>query len=372
MFFFIATLATVLMAIYIIHYLILPLSISTAGKMFLSAFILIASQKMGLFWLLGNLFPFMQTRGIMIFFGILQAWIFVLFIGALFLNVLSLFKVFIPGALPVVLIFSLLVAVWGVWQGLKVPSVRHVSLSFSQLPDGWQELRIVQLTDLHIGSGFDGKWLAQVVEKTNALHPDLIVITGDMIDGSPQKLLSELQPFKKLKAKYGILAVLGNHEYYYGAKRWLSPFKELGLDVLSNEARLFSHADHSFAVGGLPMTNALRYGMQNPNIVQTFQNIPTDIPRFLLAHYPAQVSLTRQAHVLLQLSGHTHGGQIFYPFNLLTAAANKGFVKGIYRIGATTLYVSSGTGLWGGFPVRLGTRPEITLLTIQKAPCPSA
>ncbi len=367
MFFFITTILTILVAAYIIKSLVLPLSAALWIKMILAGLILIGSQKMGIYWLLGNIFPVLQMRGVMIFFGIAQAWIFIMFLGVIVLNLLSLFKVFIPGALPIMLIGTFFIAVFSVWQALRVPSVKEVKVALKELPSSWQPLRIVQLSDLHIGSGFNGKWLKQVVTKVNDLSPDLIVITGDLIDGSPAQLMPDLEPLKDLKAAQGVFMVYGNHEYYYGPERWMPAFKELGLDLVMNEARLLTHHETAFAVGGLPMPGANRFSLPGPQLSKTFENIGGNVPRFLMAHYPSQVSDAAKHQVLLQFSGHTHGGQLFWPFNLLASSANNGFLKGFYQVGPTRLYVSSGTGLWGGFPVRLGTSPEITLFIVEKA-----
>ncbi len=367
MFFFITTILTLLMAAYVIKSVVLPLSVALWIRVVLAVLILIGSQKMGIYWFLGNIFPFLQMRGVMIFFGIAQAWILMMFLGAIVLNVLSLFKVFIPAALPIMLIATLLIAVFSVWQALRVPSVKKVNVALSGLSQSWQPLRIVQLSDLHIGSGFNGKWLSLVVEKTNALKPDLILITGDLIDGSPTSLMPELQPLKKLKAPQGVLMVYGNHEYYYGPERWMPAFKELGLDIVMNEARVLDNAGTPFVVGGLPMPGANRFSLPAPQLSKTFEKVDKDLPRFLMAHYPSQVQDAAKHQVLMQFSGHTHGGQLFWPLNIPASSANNGFLKGFYQVGPTRLYVSSGTGLWGGFPVRLGTTPEITLFTIERA-----
>ena len=365
MFFFITTILTILVAAYIIKSLVLPLSAALWIKMILAGLILIGSQKMGIYWLLGNIFPVLQMRGVMIFFGIAQAWIFIMFLGVIMLNLLSLFKVFIQGALPIMLIATFLMAVFSVWQALRVPSVKEVKVVLKELPLSWQPLRIVQLSDLHIGSGFNGKWLKQVVDKTNALQPDVIVITGDSIDNTVDQLSPQMEPLRQLKAPLGVYMVFGNHEYYYGPDAWEEAFEKMGISVLHQKHVLLRSGAQTVALGGGTWGARYHPKRQDARLREIFDGVQSGVPRILLAHYPAVFPAAAQQDVLLQLSGHTHGGMTF-PINLITKAFNSGYLRGLYQEDGRFLYVSDGTGLWGGLPARIGTQNEITLITVKR------
>ena len=154
--------------------------------------------------------------------------------------------------------------------------------------------------------------------------------------------------------------VLGNHEYYFGAKSWTAAFEQMGIPVLTNRSVILRDNDQAVALGGVPALEA------TPDIRATFNGIGERVPRILMAHYPGPAPTFAKERVDVQLSGHTHGGQMFWPFNRLVGMFNNGFIKGLYQVGKMVLYVNSGTGLWGGFPVRLMTPSEITLITLKR------
>ncbi|MBE6449567.1 MAG: metallophosphoesterase [Alphaproteobacteria bacterium] len=353
MFFLGLTLITILMAIFIIKFSVLPLNISLKWKMFFSAIILLFSQKTGLVFFLSPFFPQLNSEPAMFILGFFFAFILFMFLCTLFVCILAFFSVFLP--LYSVFITAFILSFIGVFMAVKVPSVHQITINAGLV----EPFKIVQLTDLHIGSGFSGKWLEKVVQKTNALKPDVVVITGDLIDGSPDVLMNDLLPLKKLKAP--VYYVLGNHEYYYGAGRWKKTFESLGLKLLENTSVDLGH----FVVGGVGMPNASAFDETPPDLEKTFENSDLSKKRILLSHYPELFDEAIRQHVFLQLSGHTHGGQLFWPFNLMTKKSNKGYLKGLYQKGEHYLYVSHGTGVWGGLPLRLGTCPEITEIILK-------
>ena len=352
MFLILMTMIPLLMAIYVAKRLILPCNLSLGWKLGLTGILLLFSQASGMtFLLFGTTF---RTEKIMIISGFCFCLIFMLFICCLLANLTA----FLTGLfMPIWSIWfaAFALAVLSLWLATKQPMIYHLKLNAGLE----NKVKIVQLSDLHIGSAFNGKWLSKVVEKVNALNPDIVVITGDLIDGNPIHLESELQPLKDIKAP--IYMVYGNHEYYYGLARWIPVFERLGLHILENKVVLIN----DIALGGVGMPKADAFGFKSPDLKETFKNIQGEKVRILLSHYPQVFDEAVKNDVFLQLSGHTHGGQLFFPFTLLTKRANKGYVKGMYEKDGKRLYVSSGTGLWGGLPMRLGTLPEIVEITLE-------
>lgn len=253
----------------------------------------------------------------------------------------------------------------GVWQGIRVPDVRRVTIFLPRLPAALEGVRLAQLSDLHISPAFPREWAQAVVERTNALKPDVTVITGDLIDGTPQRRRHDVAPLAALRARHGVFACVGNHEYYSGLKPWLRVFRQLGLVVLRNEHRVLRINGAHMVLAGVSDIVERRYGGKGPDVPRALAGSPKGAPRILLAHQPLEAGKNARLGVDLQLSGHTHGGQIV-PVNLLVAALNNGYLKGLYTVGDMKLYVNPGTALWGGFPVRLLVPSEITEITLRR------
>lgn len=268
----------------------------------------------------------------------------------------------------VVATVAIVLSVWGTWEAVKVPSVREVSISVPKLPTELSGLRLAQLSDLHIGPLFDRQWLNKVVDQTNALNPDLIAITGDLIDGNPALVKPDIEPLTRLKAKYGIWIITGNHEYYSGYQAWMRIFRSMNFHVLENEWQESGIATEntSIILAGVTDVVATRFGslyaLPDPEgVLRDIRQTKPESLTIMLAHNPSLAWRSAEAGAALQLSGHTHGGQIL-PCSPLIAKANKGFVSGKYEVKGMPLYVSSGTGLWAGFPLRLFVPSEITLI----------
>lgn len=267
------------------------------------------------------------------------------------------------GPVPLLLL-ALTLTGWSVWQAAKVPAVRQVSISIPNLPPDLKGLRIVQLSDLHISKAFGRTWLTEVVARTNALQPDLIVITGDIVDGSIPQLRDSIAPLVDLKARYGTFLVAGNHEYYSGYQPWMLHFRSLGLQVLENAHQTVTHKGNTFVVAGITDPVADSRGGVQPDITQSLHNSPADAFTLMLSHQPRTAVDNAKAGVDLQLSGHTHGGLIL-PLQGLVARFNEGFVEGIYTVDSMRLYVHPGSALWAGFPLRLGVPSEITEIILE-------
>lgn len=262
------------------------------------------------------------------------------------------------------LLLALLCTGWGGWQATKVPEVRAIVLPIPALPAALQGLRIVQLSDLHIGVGFGRAWLEQVVARSNALKPDVIVITGDIVDGPLSQLQQSLASLGQLRARYGVFLVMGNHEYYSGFDEWLQEFRRLGITVLINEHRIVDIHGTPLLVAGITDPVASAHNSPPPDPAQALSGRPAGVFSLLLSHQPRTAADSAAAGAQLQLSGHTHGG-LLLPLQSLIALFNEGFVAGPYTLGTMQLYVHPGSALWAGLPIRLGVPSEITEVTLR-------
>lgn len=272
-----------------------------------------------------------------------------------------------PGLPPVLLLISLLLAALGTHAALRVPSVTPVEIVVPSLPAAWDGLTVAQLSDVHASKTFPGNWLAGVVDAVNAARPDLIVITGDLFDGSPRQRFDDLRPLRRLRAPLGVYACPGNHEYYSGLTAWRPRFSSLGILLLENDHVLLRRNGAELILAGLNDDVAGRFGLPQPDIRQALGSTKASLPLILMAHRPHLVEQLKQLSrpgAALQLSGHTHGGQVF-GLDLLVRRVNKGYLRGLYEIGPVRLYISTGTALWSGFPLRLGVPSEIPLITLR-------
>ena len=273
----------------------------------------------------------------------------------------SLHLPFTPGIrCALLMILALVCGAWGTWQAVRVPYVHTVDVALPNLPAELEGFTLVQLSDLHVGPVQKKAWLTSVVDRVNALSPDAVVITGDMIDGLPNAVQNELTPIAELRARYGVFGVTGNHEYYYNGRGWLKKFRELGIDMLTNEHRVLPGG---LVLGGVPDSTAERFGDKGADVNAAFADASAG-PRVLLSHKPNGSGIPAPG-VDLQLSGHTHGGLIFFLAPLI-GAYNEGYVNGLYHTPqGGLLYVSPGTGLWNGFSCRIGVPSEITRLVLH-------
>jgi predicted MPP superfamily phosphohydrolase len=259
---------------------------------------------------------------------------------------------------------ALVLSAVGVWQAVKIPGIRTVAVTIPGLPSAFDGYRIVQLTDLHAGRLMPQSWQAAVVAHADRLDPDLIVITGDLADGTPELRAADVRPLRDLRAKDGVLAIPGNHEYYSDYVRWMQAYRAMGLTMMENSHVLIRRDGASLAVAGVTDRQAGAFGLPGPDLKAALQGIPEGTPVILLEHRPGDAPANADAGVALQLSGHTHGGQIL-GLHFITRWANNGFVSGLYRVGPMTLYVSNGAGLWNGLALRLGRPSEITQIVLR-------
>lgn len=263
---------------------------------------------------------------------------------------------------------ALVLGIYGTWQSLRVPDVRTIEIALAKLPVSLDGFSIVQLSDIHLGSFLKGAWLRDVVAKTNALSPDLVAVTGDMIDGSPDELQDDVAPLGNLQARYGVYGITGNHEYYFRVDRWLPVFAKLGITMLQNEQRILAVAGGArLVIAGVPDQAEQHYGGPGPDSKTALAAAP-DTVRILMAHRPydivGKVGMAGRIDADLQLSGHTHGGNLFF-LKWLISTFNGGLVGGLYDVDGMKLYVSPGTGIWSGFSCRLGVPAEITHIILR-------
>jgi hypothetical protein len=242
----------------------------------------------------------------------------------------------------------------------RCPRVVSLKVEIDDLPDELEGYRIVQWSDVHAGPTIQRRFVESLVERTNELQADAIVITGDLIDGHVDDLRDCIDPLRELRARDGVFVVTGNHEYYWRASEWVQEFARLGLTFLKNEHRVVRRGDARLVIAGV--TDPAGRSTHQSNPTAALAGAPRDAIRVLLAHRPQVAQAANRLGVHLQLSGHTHGGQ-FFPFNLLIRWFQP-VVSGLHRIGNTWLYVSRGTGYWGP-PSRLGVGGEITLIELR-------
>lgn len=269
-----------------------------------------------------------------------------------------------PGVLYGVGAAAVVLAGVGVWESIRIPKVKTVEIALPRLPKELDGFRVVQLTDLHASRLLQAPWMEAVVAKANALKPDLTVITGDLADGTPEARAADMQPLKNLSARYGVLAIPGNHEYYADYVSWLAAFNQLGLRMLLNEHAIITHEGRNLVVAGITDYTASTFNQSPPDIAAALHGTSKADPLILLSHRPIGAAANARAGVDLQLSGHTHGGQILGA-HVLAQRVNEGFISGLYQVDGMRLYVSNGTGLWNGFPIRLGRPSEITQIVLR-------
>ncbi len=253
----------------------------------------------------------------------------------------------------------------GLVTAARKVAIKPVQVALRGLPDAFAGFRIVQLTDVHVGPTIGRSFIEDLVTRTNALDPDIIAITGDLVDGSVAELARHVEPLRQLRARHGVYFVTGNHEYFSGADAWIEHLRGLGISVLRNERVVIERDGQCIDLAGVDDPTGANFGAgHGTDLARALAGRDPARPVILLAHQPKTALEAEQHGVALQLSGHTHGGQLF-PFNLLVPLQQP-FVAGLHRLRELTIYVSTGTGYWGP-PMRLGIPAEISDITLQVA-----
>lgn len=252
----------------------------------------------------------------------------------------------------------------GVANATRVPPVRDVAVAVRDLPPAFEGYRIVQLTDLHISRLFTASWATAVTARANAAGADLIVVTGDFIDGSVAMRRADVAPLAGLRAPDGAYAIPGNHEYFFDYREWMQHLSGLGMRMLPNAHAVLERDGGRMVLAGVTDLSSPGAGEAGPDLSAALAGAPAGAPIVLLDHQPRNARRAAERGVALQLSGHTHGGMIV-GFDRMLRPANAGFVSGRYGVDGMTLYVSNGTALWPGFALRLGRPPEMTRITLR-------
>ena len=261
----------------------------------------------------------------------------------------------VTAGVPVVLGGSLVAIAFGAAAAFRGPRIERVDIAVPGLHPDLEGFRIVQISDLHVGPNIGRRYVERVAELSRSLAPDLVVLTGDIVDGPVSRLAPDVAPLSGLPNSFFIL---GNHDCYAGAEAWIAYWRQVGMKVLLNSTEMVQKGSARLLVGGVVDP---AYARLRPEISI---GQAADF-KLLLAHNPRLAPLGAKAGFDLQLSGHTHAGQ-FFPWTFAVRLVHAPHVWGLSKEGAMTVYVSAGTGTWGP-PVRFGTNPELTLLRLVRA-----
>jgi uncharacterized protein len=260
---------------------------------------------------------------------------------------------------------SAVLVIWGYVEAMRVPRIRRVDVAVPRLGGGLDGIRVVLLTDTHYGPIDRAGWSAAVVDAVNALEPDIVCHTGDLADGSVASRRDQVTPLGGVRARLARAYVTGNHEYFGEAQGWLDLMQDLGWQPLHNRHIVVQRGGDRLVLAGVDDATAggSRHAGHRADHAAALAGADPDLPVLLLAHQPKQVDDAVRSNVDLQISGHTHGGQI-WPFHWLVRL-DQPVVQGLSRHGERTqLYTSRGTGFWGP-PLRVFAPSEITLLTLR-------
>lgn len=254
---------------------------------------------------------------------------------------------------------------YGLRRVIQGPQWIETEIRLKRLPKSFDGCSIVQISDLHASHTLRRDYVERVVSMTMDAQPDLIALTGDFVDGSVEDLRDIVAPLAQMRAPLGVYFVTGNHEYYSGVDEWLAEFRRLGIRVLRNERVDIHNGKEFFDLVGIDDWTAHQFGNgHGADLRRAVAGRDTVRELILLAHQPKAVFEAEEHGVGLQLSGHTHQGQI-WPFEYLVRLAQP-FIAGLGRQGETQIYVNRGTGYWGP-PLRVGTRSEISRLILRCA-----
>lgn len=366
-------------ALIIVLFFIRPIRSSLKTKLIISAILLIGTFKLYVFIFTGgNAMDPKLSRISTMFLSCLyfsSLMVLMLTLGRMVLNGLykalrrNLSKFIInPHSLRYAIlsvVLSLVLGTVSVYNGFKAAAFCNYSVnidSLSPLADG---MRIIHLSDLHISAPTTEDEIKDIVKEVNSRNAEVIVITGDLVDGDVEDLKKKTDLLFKLKAKYGVYAVSGNHEFYSGYDSWIDYFNKGGIIFLENDSVTIHDNDYPLLnICGITDATAHKYSDKKADIPSAIKNINADAPVIFLTHQP-KVADELSAISDLTLAGHTHGG-LFPVLKSLVAVANNGYVSGFYTIGKEKMIVSNGTRIWAGIPLRLKTPSQIIEITLKR------
>ena len=252
----------------------------------------------------------------------------------------------------ITVIIAVMLTVWGMYEALKFPDIREITISDAKIKEPF---KIVQVNDLHINRKIPVAQVERLVNTINGLNADAVVLVGDVVDELPTPIAQQMKTLSRLKAKYGIFTVFGNHDFYAGLLPWMRKFTELNLGLLFNNGVAVGN---NIYIAGIPDKSIEQMSSNRIDLKNALSDNKENLYTILLSHTP-KFTNEKIEGVDLQLSGHTHGGQIF-PFHIMVKVANK-YLAGLYQADGYKIYVSRGAGYWGP-PVRLFAPSEITVI----------
>lgn len=259
---------------------------------------------------------------------------------------------------------SIALSAIGLFQALHGPKIKAVAIPVAGLKSSLLGLKIAQISDLHVSATIRTAYVKDVVAKTNATNPDIIVITGDILDGQTENVAPHLEHLRDLKSKYGVYYVTGNHEYYWQPASLLVKLKELGFNILINENRILDIGEAKLMIAGIPDIQGARVlPGHEPDLKKAIESPAKADLKILLAHRPDMYAEAEEAGYDLMFAGHTHAGQ-FFPFSIFIGFAHK-YYQGLAKNERMWVYVNPGTGYWGPAN-RFATPTEITLATLNE------
>jgi predicted MPP superfamily phosphohydrolase len=264
-----------------------------------------------------------------------------------------------------VILVAIVLLLWGYAEAMRVSRVRRIDVAIPRLGAGFDGARIVLLTDTHYGPIDRARWSRRVVEVVNSLDPDVVAHTGDIADGEVAQRREQAAPLGDVRAALARVYVTGNHEYFSGAQRWVEHMASLGWEALHNRHVVVARGEDRLIIAGVDDRTAAGSGLpgHHADHAAALEGADPGLPVLLLAHQPQQITGAVAHGVDLQLSGHTHGGQM-WPFHYLVRI-DQPVLQGLSRHGERTqLYTSRGTGFWGP-PFRIFAPSEITLITLR-------
>lgn len=370
-----------LLAGYVFCRAILPLRLKWGWKVLLAAVLAVAAFKFHLLHLFGGpmFFSPVLPEGVLLAAAWLFSVLFIFFFLLLAADVARLLYLLVLFCLRrkkterfritgnrvnlALLVLASVLATAGMIGGTGVPCVKEEAVSVNHLPEGADGLTVAVLADLHVDGITRADRIRKIVERTNALNPDIVIIAGDFVDGTVPVHGDDVRPLADLKARYGVFGVPGNHEYYSGYEDWMEFLPTLGIRMLPNEHVLTGGG--AVVLAGVTDPVAGVMGKEKPDIRKALTGAPEKGVRILASHQPRLAREAAAHGVDLQVSGHTHGGMIV-GFDRIVARFNEGFVSGLYTVGEMKLHVSNGAGIWNGFPIRIGVPSEIVLIRLRK------
>ncbi len=251
------------------------------------------------------------------------------------------------------------------WIGARrTAAVRRVDIPIAGLAGSLAGFTIAQISDIHVGNTIGRDYVEAIVERVNRLQPDVVAITGDLVDGTVPDLAKDVAPLARLQSKFGTFFVTGNHEYYSGAGPWLAEFRRLGFQILLNQHVVINHGGAKLVMAGVTDFSGHHFSeAHRSDPAAALRGAPDGSVKVLLAHQPRSAAAAAEAGFDLQLSGHTHGGQ-FLPWNFFVRLQQP-YTAGLARLRSMWVYTSRGTGYWGP-PMRLGAPSEITLIRLVR------